>query len=321
MSLRCCSKRKKQKDEQGEVPAATAVRPTLQVVKDKEGTESLVFTTGGVTHHAIIPHAAFENDGIRGIPCTPVTLDLIPATPGTETYGAPVSLHREDPRFARQLGELPRGEPFCVECEPSLRSQRGGWNSRCWKHSIKHTPVSNDAPASTTPSTKRGRKRVRKKRKGESLTENTGTLQVQPQVVPKETKENPTADSGPVALNLYAGLCAPPNHHMCEITAGSTAMSEAFAAHGFKTHLWKLAETSKDQTPNGAVIPEERNRYFRGFINLALEDDFSRLATYFRSGRFSMLYLAFPLETWLKTALFNTGTLGALVWSNFGSPK
>ena len=77
-------------------------------------------------------------------------------------------------------------------------------------------------------------------------------------------------------------------------------MSEAFAAHGFKTHLWKLAETSKDQTPNGAMIPKEQNRYFRGFINLALEDDFSRLATYFRSGRFSMLYLAFPLETWLK---------------------
>ena len=79
-------------------------------------------------------------------------------------------------------------------------------------------------------------------------------------------------------------------------------MSEAFAAHGFKTHLWKLAETSKDQTPDGALIPKEPNRYFRGFVNLALEDDFSRLANYFRSGRFSMLYVAFPSETWAKSS-------------------
>ena len=138
------------------MPAASAARPTLQVVRDEDGRAFFVFTTGGVTHHATIPHAAFENDGIRG-PCTPVTLELTPAVPGVETYGAPVSLHRADPRLAKQLGELPRGNPFCVECNPPRRSRRGGWNSRCWKHLTKCAAVSNDAPASVTPSTKRGR--------------------------------------------------------------------------------------------------------------------------------------------------------------------
>ena len=76
------------------------------------------------------------------------------------------------------------------------------------------------------------------------------------------------------------------------------------------------------QDEEGSYQPDsDPKRYFRGVVNLALEDDLTRLVKYFRSGRFSTLYLAFPTQTWLKTALSSTGTLGMLVWLNFGSPK
>ena len=108
------------------MPAASAARPTLQVAKDEDGRAFFVFTTGGVTHHAIIPHAAFENDGIRG-PCTPVTLELTPAVPGVETYGAPVSLHREDPRLAKQLVNYLEETPFVSNAiHPAAHDAGGG---------------------------------------------------------------------------------------------------------------------------------------------------------------------------------------------------